>query len=74
MIILPYFVKSVIFEMLLSDGYIIYSAKSKNARLAIFQSLGLRAYINFYLAFWLTIVLGILCLQEDLDLAKQYII
>jgi hypothetical protein len=48
-IILPYFVKSVIIGILLSDGYIVFSTKSKNGRLGITQCLAHSGYI--YLVF-----------------------
>jgi hypothetical protein len=44
---LPYFIKSVIIGILLSDGYIIFSTRSKNGRLGLTQSLFNSAYLYF---------------------------
>ena len=44
---LPYFIKSVIIGILLSDGYIIFSTKSKNGRLGLTQYLSNSAYLYF---------------------------
>jgi hypothetical protein len=47
MLKLPYFIKSVILGLLLSDGYIIFAAKSKNGSLGLTQSLAHSNYIYF---------------------------
>jgi LAGLIDADG DNA endonuclease family len=44
---LSYFIKSVIIGILLSDGYIIFSTRSKNGRLGLTQSLSNSAYLYF---------------------------
>ena len=44
---LSYFTKSVIIGILLSDGYIIFSTRSKNGRLGLTQSLSNSAYLYF---------------------------
>jgi hypothetical protein len=44
---LSYFIKSVIIGILLSDGYIIFSIRSKNGRLGLTQSLFNSAYLYF---------------------------
>lgn len=44
---LPYFIKSVIIGILLSDGYIIFSTRSKNGRLGLTQSLFNSVYLYF---------------------------
>jgi|SRR5271156_6171432 len=47
MVKLPYFVKSVMIGMLLSDGYINFSTRSKNGRLGLTQSLSHSGYLYF---------------------------
>ena len=47
MVKLPYFVKSVIIGLLLSDGYIVFAPRSKNGRLGLTQSLGHSAYLYY---------------------------
>jgi hypothetical protein len=47
MIKLPYFVKSVMIGLLLSDGYIVSNTKSKNGRLGLTQSLSHSGYLYF---------------------------
>lgn len=44
---LPCFIKSVMIGLLLSDGYIVFSTKSKNGRLGLTQSLSHSSYLYF---------------------------
>jgi len=57
--------------LLLSDGYIPYSAISKKGYLSLTLT-----HIMFilYIIFYLIIVLGILCLEKDIDMVNQYLV
>jgi hypothetical protein len=44
---LPYFIRSVVIGLILSDGYIVFSARSKNGRLGLTQSLAHLNYLYF---------------------------
>jgi hypothetical protein len=44
---LPYFIRNVIIGLILSDGYIVFSARSKNGLLGLTQSLAHLSYSYF---------------------------